>query len=40
MKSKYSPRQKTLKVMGVKIKRLPKESLSQYWQRVKKLEGK
>ena len=37
MKSKYSPRQKTLTVNGKKVKQLPKESDSQYWERIKEL---
>lgn len=39
MKSRYSPRQKTLSAKGKKVKRNPKESLSQYWDRVNKLRG-
>ena len=38
MKSRYSYRQKILKVKGKLIKQLPNESRSQYWARVQKME--
>lgn len=39
-RSRYSPRGKTLKVKGKKIKIRNNESRSQYWERVKRLGGR
>jgi len=39
MKSRYSPRQKTLTVKGKKVKQKPKESRAQYWERIERLRG-
>jgi hypothetical protein len=40
MKSRYNPRQKTLRINEKPFKRLPKESRSQYWNRYFKAGGK